>query len=369
MPNEAERMKKIVHLLYSGLGGHGSVFFSLVKADKEHQFSTEAVFCGIEKVRGDYVSQCNQLNIPFQGIQKRRGPDPLIYWRLYKAFKRAKPDVLFLHGATFILPAIFYKKFHPSVKIIVRDTQAHHLKNKREWYWLKLAIRHCSHLVFLTKESFDGVAAKMGSANLNKKAVIISNGLDTDLYSAVTPVDLSAGAVIGMQSRLQPIKDHPTLLRAFALLLKKYPERKLRLRIAGDGETRTSLERLAKELEVDRQTDFCGMLNENDLVAFMHSLNIYVHASFGETMSNSIMQAMSCGLPIIASDVWGINNMVSDNENGILFTSKDEKKLVQAIESVMNDGALRSNLASRARLYAENEFSSERLFKKYSQLF
>jgi len=362
-------MKKIVHLLYSGLGGHGSVFFSLVKADKVHEFSTEAVFCGIEKVRSDYVLQCNQLNIPFQAIQKRKGPGPLIYWRLYKAFKRAKPNVLFLHGATFILPAIIYKKFHPSVKIIVRDTQAHHLKNKREWYWLKLAIRHCSHLVFLTKESFEGVAAKMNSTRLHHKAVIISNGLDTDLYSPVTAADLSSGAVIGMQSRLQPIKDHPTLLKAFALLLKKYPEKKLRLRIAGDGETRGLLEQLAKELEIDKQVDFCGMLSENDLVEFMHSLNIYAHATFGETMSNSIMQAMSCGLPIIASNVWGVNNMITDNVNGILFTSKDETSLFQTLDSLITDTRLRSRLATQARQYAEDEFSSEKLFKKYKQIF
>jgi len=362
-------MKKIVHLLYSGLGGHGSVFFSLIKADKECRFKTEAVFCGIEKVREDYVSQCNELNIPYQAVQKKRGPDPLVFWKLYKAFRRAKPDVLFLHGATFILPAVMYKKLNRSVKIIVRDTQAHHLKNKREWYWLKMAIRHSSHLVFLTKESFEGVSKRMDSALLRQKAVIISNGLDIDLYSPVSPADLSSGIVIGMQSRLQPIKDHPTLLKAFALLLKKYPEKGLLLRIAGDGETRASLEQLAKELGIDKQTEFCGMLNESDLVHFMQSLNIYVHASFGETMSNSIMQAMSCGLPVIASDVWGINNMITNEENGMLVEPENEKKLCVEMDRIINEKTLRRQLADNARAYAEKEFSSEELFKRYSRLF
>jgi glycosyltransferase involved in cell wall biosynthesis len=362
-------MKKIIHLLYSGLGGHGSVFFSLVRADKKKLFHTEAVFCGIEKVRDDYVDQCKQLVVPFRSIRKKRGFDPLVYLRLYNAFKKAKPDILFLHGATFILPAILYKRFHRSVKIIVRDTQAHHLKSKREWYWLKLAIRHSYYIVFLTKESQEGVIEKMKNFSLQKKTVVIPNGLDTNLYSPEPSRDLALRIVIGMQSRLQPIKDHPTLLKAFALLIKRYPNRQLVLRIAGDGETRAALERLAEELQIDKQTEFCGMLNEKDLIDFMHSLDIYVHASFGETMSNSIMQAMACGLPVIASDVWGINNMVVNNENGILFTSKDESQLYNCLDILIRDKELRARLAGNARLFAEKEFSSSELFKRYSQLF
>jgi N-acetylneuraminic acid mutarotase len=65
-------MKRIVHVLYSGLGGHGSVFFSLAKSDTAKEFSTGAVFCGIEKVREDYVKQCTELHIPFRAVQKNQ---------------------------------------------------------------------------------------------------------------------------------------------------------------------------------------------------------------------------------------------------------------------------------------------------------
>jgi glycosyltransferase involved in cell wall biosynthesis len=362
-------MKKIVHVLYSGLGGHGSVFFSLVKADKNKMFNTGAIFCGIEKIRNDYVYQCKQLGVPYQSIRKIRRFDPFIFLKLFKAFRKARPDVLFLHGATFILPVLLYKKFHRKLKIIVRDTQAHHLKTKREKYWLKLAARHCDNLVFLTKESLDEALNELNIPSLHNKCLVISNGLDTELYSPVPARDLSEKIVIGMQSRLQPIKDHPTLLKAFALLIKKYPNRQVVLRIAGDGETRADLEKLAEELQIDKQTEFCGMLNEKDLIDFMHSLDIYVHASFGETMSNSIMQAMACGLPIIASDVWGINNMITGNENGILFQSKDELRLCECLNTLILDENIRTKLAGNARLYGEKEFSSKELFDKYSQLY
>lgn len=362
-------MKKVLHILYSGLGGHGSVFFSLVKADKRHQFSAEAVFCGVETVRADYITQCGQLQIPYTAIKKKPGFDPLVYIRLYKALRKARPSVLFLHGASFIIPAAAYKFFNRSVKLIIRDTQAHHLKTKRDWLLLKKAIGVADHLVFLTNEAKDGVFEKTHDKRLERKAVIIPNGLDTDLYLPVPERDLNKEVVIGMQSRLQRIKDHATLLKAFALLCEQLPNRKLRLRVAGDGETSAELEQLSVQLGISSQVEFCGMLNEKDLLVFMQTLDIYVHATFGETMSNSIMQAMACGLPVIASNVWGVNNMVTDGENGILYTSKNELELCQYLSSLISNDQLRRQLATRARQYAEKEFSLTELFKKYSQLF
>ncbi|HTD94802.1 MAG TPA: glycosyltransferase [Chitinophagaceae bacterium] len=362
-------MKRIVHLLYSGLGGHGSVFFSLVKADTEHQYTTEAVFCGIEEVRKDYILQCRELNVHYEAILKKRGLDIGVYFRIYRAFKRSRPATIFLHGASFIFPAVIYRFFNSRTRIIVRDTQAHHLKTKREWVWLRAAIFFADNIVLLTHESLQGIHRKIKTKRLDRKAVIIPNGLDTSLYTAQPLRDLSGGAVFGIQSRLQTIKDHPTLMRAFALLLKKMPGRRLRLRIAGDGETMESLRNLADELGIKEEVEFCGMLNEKDLLDFMHSLDIYVQATFGETMSNSIMQAMSCGLPLIASDVWGVNNMVRNGDTGILYPSRNIEKLCESMEMLVENNTLRERLSRQARIYAEEEYSLKRLFTRYADIY
>lgn len=361
-------MRKVVHLLYSGLGGHASVFFSLVKGDKKKEYATEAIFCGIEEVRKDYIIQCEKYNIPYRSIKKKRGIDPGTYIAIYKGFRASRPQVIFLHGASLILPAILYKCLHPRTRLVVRDTQAHHLKSKGEWWWMKLAIRFSNNLVFLTRESLDGIAEKTGTDKLKKKAVIISNGLDTDLYTALPARDISKKVMIGMQSRLQPIKDHPTLLKAFAQLKQKISGRKLVLRIAGDGETMSQLLQLTKELGLEADVEFCGMLNERELLDFMHSLDIYVHATYGETMSNSIMQALACGLPMVVSNVWGVNNMIEDQLNGLLYASENVEDLCNKLEELINDPSLRSRLSANAREYAENEYSLTRLFARYSQV-
>jgi glycosyltransferase involved in cell wall biosynthesis len=361
-------VKKITHLLYSGLGGHGSVFFSLVKADQQHEFATEAIFCGIEEVRKDYILQCEELRVPYKMIKKKPGVHPGVFLKLYRAFSNSKPDTLFLHGATFIIPAIVYKTFRGKVKLIVRDTQAHHLKTKREWFWLRLAIRFADQLVFLTRESLEGVHQKIKTKRLEMKAVIIPNGLDTSLYSPAPARDINSIAVIGMQSRLQPIKDHPVLLKAFALLKAAIPRHRLYLRIAGDGETLNDLKVLTLKLGIQNEVEFCGMLNENDLIGFMQSLDIYVHATFGETMSNSIMQAMACGLPVVASNVWGVSNMIRNDVNGLLYVSGDATELCDKLCGLVRDDSLRKRLSDEARKYAVEQYSLPRLFQKYNKI-
>jgi len=360
---------RITHILYSGLGGHASVFFSLVKGDAKKEFSSSALFCGIEKIKNDYVEQCRTLNVPYDHILKKRGADFRAYGAIYKGLKKLKPDILFLHGASFILPAIIFKLFNRHAKLIIRDTQAIHLKSTTEWLWLRIALYFSDNLIFLTKESLEGVLNKTGYKKILVKGVIISNGLDTNFYSPVLQRPPSGRIVFGMQSRLQSIKDHPTLLHAFVLLKKRYPVLNMFLRIAGEGETMASLQQLKRELGIDTEVDFCGMLAEKDLLNFMHSLDIYVHASHGETMSNSIMQAMSCGLPIIASNVWGINNMITDGDNGLLYRAGDAHDLCEKMACLIDLKDRRVLLAQKARAYAVKEFSLQQLFCRYRQVF
>ena len=90
---------QVSHLLYSGLGGHGNVFFSLHEAEKNTNTKFNAIFYGIEEVRGEYKSRCERNNIPFIGVTKKRGFDLLFFYKIYKAIQKQKPDLIFLHGS------------------------------------------------------------------------------------------------------------------------------------------------------------------------------------------------------------------------------------------------------------------------------
>lgn len=360
---------KILHVLYSGLGGHGNVFFSMVSADKKKEFEYEALFNGVEDVREEYKERCTKYNIAWDVIKKKPGLDISYYIQLYKKIKTSKADYIFLHGGNAIIPARLAKLFSNSIKIIlVRETQANHLKTKADWIRLSLCMMFAGKMVYLSDEYKSEVKNTLKWLFRTKYTLVIPNGIDLDIFNPAAKKDNSS-IVLGMQSRLIDIKDHTTLLKAFALLNSKAFNLPLKLYLAGDGACKDELINTAERLGITNNTYFLGMINEKDVVNFLNSLNIYIHASLGETMSTAIMQAMACGKPVVASDVAGINNMIENNVNGLLVPVKNEIKLAAVLEELIINLDEGERLGKAALLFAENNFSNLTMFERYKQAF
>ncbi len=360
---------KILHVLYSGLGGHGNVFFSMVSADPENKY--EALFFGVEEVRNDFIEQCAKNNIPWYFAKKNFKLDLKYYRHIGQCIKKSDPDVIFLHGSAHILHArianVFKKK---KSRIIVRETQANHLKTTAQWVSLTTAMFMANHIVCLTEEFRKEIQKRLGWFYKEKKVNVISNGINLDIYCPQEKTPRKE-IFIGMQSRLVRIKDHLTLLKAFALL-KRMPADyapALKLKIAGDGEYKEELVKYANELGIATDVEFTGMISEQDLVTFLQDLDIYVHASLGETMSTAIMQAMACKLPIVASDVNGINNMITNKVTGLLVTPQNENKLFAAIQECIINPDLRKSLAQNALEHARANFSTQKMMASYKNIF
>ncbi|MEO7461140.1 MAG: glycosyltransferase family 4 protein [Ferruginibacter sp.] len=359
---------KILHLLYPGLGGHGNVFFTMCKADVTGIHQYEAVFAGIEPVRAEYAADCKTLGIPFTYVSKTPGKHAGYFKKILKILRRSDADIIFLHGSSMIAAAwaacLMSKK-----KIVVRETQAIHLKSANEQKALKIAMGLADAIVFLSeaykmeiKEAFE---QKFRSA----KCHIIPNGIDLDYFKPDRKRKPLAEFVFSMQSRIIKIKDHSTLIKAFKILCGRHPQKMLILNIAGDGDQLEKLKVLTRKLNLENSINFTGILPQSRLAAFLNNTDIYIHASFGETMSTAIMQAMACGKPIIASDVEGINNMVKDNDTGLLVKVKHVEALANTMENLMENTLLAKKISENARGYAQEHFSKERMFRSYNKLF
>ena len=362
---------KILHILYSGLGGHGNVFFSMISADKEKTFQYEALFNGIEEVKQDYINSCKVYDIPWKFVSKKPGLDFGYYFKLIKNIRKSDAGIVFIHSSSYILPAKLGSFFSKKRKrIIVRETQANHLKGKMEWFWLRIAMLTAGNIVFLSDEYRLETAKKLKRFYRPKKISVIPNGLDLELFQPIKKT-IPVTTVIGMQSRLVQIKDHSSLLDAFSLLLKIYRDSgiSLLLRIAGDGDNKSALEAKAASLHLGKSVEFTGMLNEKELLDFLWSLDIYVHASLGETMSNAIMQAMSCGIPVVASDVPGINNMIQHNITGLLVPPHEPGLLALVLNELMGNKEEQERLGKAALYYAKEKFSNFTMFEQYKKVF
>ncbi len=360
---------KILHIAFSGLGGHGNVFFSMVDADKDKQHEYEVIFFGNEEVRGGYIEKANQRNITWHYVKKKAGFDFGSYRQIEKIIKQSLPDIIFLHSSSYIFPVKKATLFsNKKVKIIVRETQPNHLKTKLNWLGLCVSLMTATTVVFLSLEYRDFIKKRLSLFFSDKRTAVIPNGVDLDVYKPAVKSD-EAVIKIGMQSRLSETKDHQTLIHAFALLLKSTVGKPLKLYIAGDGVCRSALEKQVQDLNINHAIEFTGMLEENDLPTFINSLDIYVHATLGETMSTAIMQVMACRLPIVASDVLGVNNMIRNNENGLLVPAKNTEALRAAMLLLINDSVLAEALANKAYNFAKENYSNSVMLNGYNKIF
>ena len=175
----------------------------------------------------------------------------------------------------------------------------------------------------------------------------------------------SEAVLIGSVGRLDPVKDIPTLLHSFSKLLPAFPNS--RLAIVGDGPLREDLRNKARSFRIDHAV--CWLGRRNDVPALLQCFDIFVQSSLFEGMSNTILEAMATGLPIIASDTGGNADLVARNCNGFLFPVGDVPSLTGAIRHYLSDEALRKAHASESRRRAARQFGISLMADRYADLY
>jgi len=175
--------------------------------------------------------------------------------------------------------------------------------------------------------------------------------------------------VIGTVGRIQPIKDQATLLRATAQIITEQPEhaKRLRLIIAGDGPLLESLQTLAKKLGIAPWVFFPGSLENVPQV--LQSLDAFVLPSLNEGISNTILEAMACGLPVIATAVGGNVELLDDGVNGQLFKPGDVSSLAKFILRYMDNDTLRQAHGKSALTRARTHYSLPAMVANYQAIY
>jgi len=174
--------------------------------------------------------------------------------------------------------------------------------------------------------------------------------------------------VVGSVSRLHPVKDLSTLLRALHMLASRWPA--LHVILVGDGECRTSLEAEAASLGIADRVRFAGMRPQEPN---MHAaFDISVCCSTSEGFPNSVVEAMAVGRPVVATNVGGIPDAVEHERTGLLVPARDATQLAAAIDALLADPAKRQRFGDAGRAIARQRFSATQVMSKlehtYEQL-
>jgi len=200
-----------------------------------------------------------------------------------------------------------------------------------------------------------------------EKLVVIRNGLPPSAFADTSPaLPAVPGLVrVGMIARMNHrVKNHQGFLRAAARVATKFSA--VEFVLVGDGPFRTELEREAQSLGLIHQVRFLG--DRRDVPAVLASLDVTVLPSSSESLSNSIIESMAAGVPVVANRVGGNTELIS-NDRGALVTAGDEAELAAAIELLLRDEGLRKRLGRNARAYAQANFTIEQMRRSHEELY
>jgi glycosyltransferase involved in cell wall biosynthesis len=197
-------------------------------------------------------------------------------------------------------------------------------------------LRACSHLICVCSD-LKAVAMELGMEPA--RVSVIGNGVDTakfrpqDQAAARAKLGLpAAGRIVLSVGHLVERKGFHLLLRAFAGLKKRGD---LRLAIVGDGEMRAALHKLAAELGISDRCLFPGAIGNDALPDWYAAADYFVLASSREGWPNAVCEALACGLPVVATKVWGIPEIVTGPHLGVLAGERTPEALCEALETAL----------------------------------
>jgi glycosyltransferase involved in cell wall biosynthesis len=205
------------------------------------------------------------------------------------------------------------------------------------------------------------------------RTIAIANGVDDQRFqparrlSPVVDARLSGRRVIAVVGSLTPEKGHEVLLRAFARVVDAHPQ--TALMIVGDGECRAALEAQAHRLGLGDRVIFLGI--RRDVETVLGGVDAFVLPALParETFSMAALEAMACGLPIVASHVGSMPDMIRDGCEGFLVQAGDAVDLADRLCRLVADETLARRMGGAARARVEAQFTLDAMASAYGQLF
>lgn len=362
----------VIHIVYSGVGGHSAVAFSLISGGLGKPMPSRIYFFGACPVPDALIIQATALGVISRVFTFKQGSvfsalQSTI--RLISALLIDRPRVIICHSCVALIGACLYKVLSfRRTKLLYRDNIPTVLKRRLDNWIMRFAIPFTDAFIFLTPRSQEeGMEVIKGYGRVQTS--VISNGTDCRVFKSAmgclsrTPAEYNTFR-IGMASRMEPGKEPQCLIRATEILRNR--GHAVHLYLAGEGALLPELQALVSSLDLSDRVHFHGLLAGESLVDFYNSLDIYVHSSLSETQSNSVIQAIACGLPVVGTDIPGINDVVHESF-AVLVPASSVESLASGIERFL-DVPTRVKASSAARAFALEKYDSRIMVARYSDL-
>lgn len=359
---------KIFQISYPGFGGLGSVVFSLISADITSSNSWGIAFIGDQPLDTSYKNRCKDFKLTFITIKSKPGKPYVAWLKLAKWLFKEKPNVIFCHSINSIIPCRLYS-WLCNAKLVAVEHTSNQVKTSNEWIASKVSSLIADKIIILTKEYKSELKKESRFFYREHKLHIVPNGIDTELFKKKIRQKnkKSTHVNIGMAARFSFSKRQDLLVKVLEEIISMRTNISIKLYFAGDGDELNRVKALVVKSSASKLIHFAGMLPESDVAPWLRDLDIYVHATEGETLSTSLLQAMATELPIVASNISGVHNLLGYGKYGLCVDNTPEA-FAEAIISLYDHPESRSNLGRNARSRVLEKYSNKVMLQSYMKV-
>lgn len=280
------------------------------------------------------------------------------FWALKSLYKRISPDVVNVHYATGCGLLAYLARVRPVVLSCygsdIFEFPTLGIINK----WILIRILNSVKALASTSNAMADEIRKLLSEP-KKEIAITPFGINTNVFFPYQNKRSHIKIVIGIVKTLSPIYDIPLLIKAMSIVCDLMHDNAI-LKIYGDGPEKQDLISLTKELNISDKVFFEGRISNDDVPAALNDMDIFVNCSKQESFGVNILEAMACGLPVVATDCVGPREIMVDGETGIIVKNRAPQSLADAIICLLNDDIKRKKMgeAGRERVCSYYDWSS-----------
>ncbi len=290
-------------------------------------------------------------------------------WRLSRVVRQLEPDVLHAHDPHAVAMAGLALSMSTELAkppLVASRRVDFHLRGSAlsRWKYRQVDCFICASDAIRRLLLADGVPAM--------RAVVIHEGIDFGHIDAAPAANLHQdlflphhAPIVGNVAALVPHKGQRHLIDAALKVLPQVPD--ARFVIAGEGELRAQLEQQIREHHLEKHVVLAGF--RPDIVPVHKAFDVFVMSSVSEGLGTSLIDAMACGKPIVATTAGGIPEVVADGETGLLVPPRDPATMAEAITALLKDDGRRARMGEAGRRRAQLHFSAERMVRETLQVY
>lgn len=350
---------KVVQIIYSGIGGVGSVAFELIEGDIHKQWRSVFLFLGVEKIFPGFKTKCKNLNIKFylyDNVRNYLFKEIFVFLKLIKE----RPNIIISHNAN-IFSLILYKYIF-SIKVLYVDHTPFFYRNFKNKL-IDIFINFFIDKVIYVNQAFK----RKSTLVIRKKKEFINNGISTPLNKKKNK-KIRGIFKIGMLSRFSKGKRQDLLIKSIYKINRKLPKIKIKLFLIGEGENLEISKKLVSELGLQKIVIFKKKLKYQDINKWLDKIDCYVHLSKDEGLSTAILKAIAFKKPVVASDNLG-NSFLKNNkkQNAVLVNNNIENISNSIIKIIYNDTFRKMIIENSYKLF-KKKYSNIIMFNSYNKL-